>query len=417
MTNPTINLGSGKWATKEGELLGYSKFNPKEFLPQSFDVSRASSATVVNRDGLIESVANNIARVDFADNVNGALLLEPQSTNLVTYSQDFDNTYWTKSRVVLTSGQLSPSNDTNAFKIFNEAVTATHFLNINNLAVTSGVDYTFSIFAKKDENNFITIILQGAGWLGSSQQVSFNLQNGTFDYADSGLTFSSVLLKNGFYRIKIKNETAATSVNFRIYTSDTVNNVSSYLGDGVSGVYIYGAQVEESSVATSYIPTSGSTVTRLADLVSNTGISDFIGQTEGTIFLNAKLSVLNDNNQQILLISDGLSQNRIRILSASGSRLRVLFQLGAGAATFGFVYFKNYTDFSNVKIAISYKSGDTKIFIDGGLVNSLSNTFTISNSLIDSSISSNGIDKGLFNSFQLYNTALTDSELTQLTTI
>ena len=91
-----IKLGNGKWATKEDELLAYRVIEGKYF-DRSFDFARSSTTTRVNKDGYIEDVPSDTARIDFADSVDGALLTEPASTNLITYPVSFGNPYWAKS--------------------------------------------------------------------------------------------------------------------------------------------------------------------------------------------------------------------------------------------------------------------------------------------------------------------------------
>jgi hypothetical protein len=91
-----IKLGNGKWATKEDELLAYRVIEGKYF-NRSFDFARSSTTTRVNKDGYIEDVPSDTARIDFADSVDGALLTEPASTNLITYPISFGNSYWSKS--------------------------------------------------------------------------------------------------------------------------------------------------------------------------------------------------------------------------------------------------------------------------------------------------------------------------------
>jgi len=91
----TLKFGAGNWATKEGSTLAYNDENDN-YKPLPFTFTRASNATVVNKAGLIETLGNGIPRIDFLGNTQGALKLEPQRTNLITYSSDFPNPYWTK---------------------------------------------------------------------------------------------------------------------------------------------------------------------------------------------------------------------------------------------------------------------------------------------------------------------------------
>ena len=97
MAIPSLNIGGGKWATKKDKLLAYKQNIGGRYFAIDGDTSRNSTATFTNQNGLIESVGNNVARVDFQDDVKGSLLLEPQSTNLITQSESFGKSYWTKS--------------------------------------------------------------------------------------------------------------------------------------------------------------------------------------------------------------------------------------------------------------------------------------------------------------------------------
>lgn len=101
----TLKFGAGQWATKEGSTLAYNDEN-NNFKPLPFTFTRASNATVVNKAGLIETVGNGIPRIDFLGNTQGALKLEPQRTNLITQSEAFGDSYWTKSGATI---QADPS--------------------------------------------------------------------------------------------------------------------------------------------------------------------------------------------------------------------------------------------------------------------------------------------------------------------
>ena len=85
-----LKFGNGTWATKKGSTLAYNDEN-NNFKPLPFTTTRDSGATRVNKEGLIEVVGNDIPRIDYTDSAEGALLLEPSRTNLITYSQDFSN--------------------------------------------------------------------------------------------------------------------------------------------------------------------------------------------------------------------------------------------------------------------------------------------------------------------------------------
>ena len=87
----TLNLGNGEWARKTGQVLAYNSENDN-YKPLPFTFDRASSATRVNKDGLIETVGINEPRIDFLNNSKGHLLLEPERRNIAPYSED--ETQW-----------------------------------------------------------------------------------------------------------------------------------------------------------------------------------------------------------------------------------------------------------------------------------------------------------------------------------
>ena len=119
----TLKFGNGKWATKEGSTLAYNDENGN-FKPLPFNFTRSTSATRVNKQGLIEVVSNNEPRIDFKDNSNGVLLLEPSRSNLITYSEDFTDVSWSKvnagagSIPIVTANQgISPKGDLTADRV------------------------------------------------------------------------------------------------------------------------------------------------------------------------------------------------------------------------------------------------------------------------------------------------------------
>ena len=144
----TFKFGNGNWATKEGSALAYNDEN-NNFKPLPFDFTRASGATRVNKDGLIEVVGSNEPRIDFLNDSKGALLLEPSRTNLIEYSEDFGNSFWTKSNAtVISNNVISPNGTLNASSItfgssgyLLESVTTTK---------TIGSSETISVFSKTD---------------------------------------------------------------------------------------------------------------------------------------------------------------------------------------------------------------------------------------------------------------------------
>ena len=301
----TLKFGNGEWYGKKDTILAYNDEN-SNYKPLPFDFSRASSATVVNKDGLIETVGSGQPRIDYKDDSEGALLLEPSRTNLVTYSEAFDNVYWTKSGSNVTSGFTSPSGDLSAFNLIEDTSNAVHFLQ-RNFTGSSGSSYTYKIFVKM--NGRKKIMLRESGSTG--YYVAFDLLNNTIiDQSNAIGTINNI--GNDWVELTHTSVSgAAFNIAYFILPDNYVSGQpQAYQGDGTSGVYIYGAQLEQGSYPTSYIPTQGSAVTRLADVCNNGANEQVINSTEGVLY--AEIAALaNDGTNRRITISDGLGSNDV----------------------------------------------------------------------------------------------------------
>jgi len=331
--------------------------------------TRAGTATFTDVNGNIASASPNNVRVDYSLGYP-AILVEPSSENLVTYSEDFSKSSYEKTRVAITTDDaISPDGNTSADKLSATATTGTHFLKIDR-TVTNGAAHTFSVFVKKGEYDWVNVMLQGTGWTNSTKSINFNASTGEFGTVTSGVTHTSESLANGWYRLSITNTTASTTVAMRLYAMPADNTLS-YQGDGTSGVYLWGAQLEESSVATSYIPTSGGDAaarTRgFEDLViSGSAFSSFYNASEGTVYVESVLSsgsqepflvqISQDNgdSNRMLLWNDANNVNAL--VDTSGTRV-VSQALGSRPAAGALS-----------RAAFSYATNNIKASVDGGSV-------------------------------------------------
>lgn len=231
-----------------------------------FAFSRTGTATRVNKDGLIETVGSNIPRLDYSDGSCPSLLLEPQRTNLITYSEDFD-TFWVENDSVLNNNYASsPTGEFNAYRFIDNNAGGSGNVSLNKTFVlTTDTTYTFSVFAKKDQVNFIS--LRTAGFSSpSSGNTYFDVENGALGNVRPDHTANIKDYGNGWYRCSITFSISgadATGI-LAIYANEQDNVLTSQRDDTTS-VLLFGAQLEQGSYPTSYIPTTGSAVTRLAD--------------------------------------------------------------------------------------------------------------------------------------------------------
>ena len=356
----------------------------------------------------------NVPRIDYTGGGCGSLLLEKQSTNLATYSSEFDNADWSKYNATITANvTISPDGTINADKYLDDTANDTH--NLYKAFSISG-DTTFSIYVKSAEYTrfAITNLSDGGDVLFNLSTVavistSANFQNGKIDS-----------IGNGWYRVSAT--TNGTSGGKAIgYGLVNDSGATTFVGTGSKGVFIWGAQVEASSYPTSYIPCpSSSSVTRLADSASKTGISSLIGQTEGTVFFESKINGIQGGDMRFQL-SDGTSDNWIFISpqEATGTGVKCRVYINNGNVNQVNSY-SAYLSSGVHKYAFAYKENDIALYIDGVQI-LLDTSATIPScntiTLNGSTPSSASLSVLEYNQAQLYTTRLTNAELATLTTI
>ena len=407
----TLKFGNGQWATKEGSTLAYNDENGN-FKPLPFNFDRSTSATRVNKQGLIEVVSNNEPRIDFTNDSKGALKLEPSRTNLVQYSEAFDNAYWTKSGSSVVNGFVSPSGDTNAFKLTEDTSNGEH--KITRLVLTTNQRSEASFFVKSNGRNKVVLSMGTTTF-----QSTFDLSNGTF-FNDGDSLGSIESLKNDWYKISINSSyLSPTDIYVTIKLLNNSNNVS-YIGDGTSGVYIYGAQLEQGSYATSYIPTQGSVATRDAEKCEQ-NLSNVVSLTEGVVYIDT-INLDNDGTNSNIISQNSVVDTVYCFKVVSNNKIAC--GLFASSVNIPIESTSAYPLGTRTKIAFHYKSGNSKLYINGSLEGTNNDSFTLGSGfatalrLIDTSSAYNAFpQKSTLNEFKIYNTALTDQELINLTKI
>lgn len=372
--------------------------------------SRASTATRVNASGLIASVASNVPRLDYTNSTCPKLLLEPQRTNLVLYSEAF-NAVWTLNGITVTpDATTSPTGVASADKLIATAGAGAKYA-FQILAVTNAVAYTTSTYFKAAEYTFAFMRLGG---IDGNPYVIYNLATQAV-VATSGLTSSTITsVGNGWYRVTVTaTQTSivlAPVVMVIPSTGYTLNgsNLPEFTGDGTSGGFVWGAQSEQGSYATSFIPTEGTAVTRVADACSKTGISSLIGQTEGTVFFEYP-NFNSDFNSGLIGIDDGSGNNRILFYSDTNNRITAQVRTNGVSQQPA-----SYSVSGDVKVAIAYDSTGFVFYVNGTL-RFTGTAVVFSSTMSVLTYNHVGVGSSITNQALLFKTRLTNAQLAELT--
>jgi len=368
----------------------------------------------------VQEVKINTPRIDFTDNTDGHLLLEPQSTNLITYSEDLTQLYWTTANLdVETSLVIAPDGSSYANKLVPDDGIG-GFRGLSRIFNSLSGLHTVSFFAKKGEYNYIMLRTRNSPNTG----VMFNLDNGTFSInIDNDILVDNSIymaaLPNDWYRCELtldpSEATTVGQLNLGWNVGITGDEENSFSGDGVSGVYLWGAQVEALPYATSYIPTGGSTVTRDSETCTGAGEAADFNSEEGVLYV--EIAALDDNQTyRAISLNDGTNNEcvRLRFNTTSNTINGLVRDGGAGIAQTSY----QVSDIKQFhKAAFKYKSGDCQLWIDGVQRDTSADTFTLSTQtqLNFNQGTSSDIFYGKCKAIRVYKEALSDTDLQNLT--
>ena len=377
--------------------------------------SRASSATFLGSNGLLQTAANNVPRIEYdATGAVKGLLIEEARTNILVYSSDYTGVDWNKNGTTATaSAGVSPSGLTDASLITATAITDEHrFYQNRPSAGTHNTFYTKSIYAKAGTANFISI----SGGSTASGYAVFNLSTGAVSGQANMQQATIEDVGRGWYRCSMHGTVANNFlvVNIGTTAANAVPQVN-WLGAGET-VQVYGSQWEAAAFPTSYIPTSGSTATRAADLASIPTSAFGYNNDKGSLVIDVLTPVADQfmaiayfntssyfNSRGLLKANTGTSSSGIHYISATYDSASIKIQLGTQTQA---VY---------AKLGLSY--GDSERAVrDGGTVGSGTSLYPNPTRL-----HLGGRENGLqsqcwIKSIQYYPRQLTDTQLQELTT-
>ena len=322
----TLKFGNKTWATKVGSTLAYNDENGN-YKPLPFAFTRSTSATRVNKEGLIEVVTNDRPRIDYTDTSDGVLLLENAATNLETKSNEF-STWQVNSNITRTANYIvSPDGTLNGTRL---QFTANGFS--SNTTQINSTQYTVSCYAKRNDSGTqnVGFFINGTGVVDSAWEITSEWKRFTYTYTTGNTSFVGISALSG------------------------------------ADVSVFGFQVEQNSVASSYIPTQGSAVTRVAETASGAGNSEVFNDSEGVLF--ADVISNGGTTDGYISISDLTTNNRlaIRIGYNNSNKVSLFMVSNGGSAEFEEFYDVGSLGFRNFnKFALKYKVNDVSLFFNG----------------------------------------------------
>lgn len=248
-----------------------------DFTRMSFDprvsFSRSSDGTYFDAAGVMQTASSNVPRIDHNPTTGAVLglMAEDQRTNLILRSQEFNNSSWTKSAATVSAdASAAPDGTITADKLIESATTGVHYIHVQAGTLAASTTYALSVMAKAAERSRFQIGGAAGVW-GVSKAATFDIAAGAI-VASSWDAAYIVPLQAGWYRCIAIGTTAATQAAAQYFQLPLIasGTTQSYTGDGTSGLYLWGAQLEVGSYPSSYIATTTAAVTRAADVASFT---------------------------------------------------------------------------------------------------------------------------------------------------
>jgi hypothetical protein len=360
---------------------------------------------------------SGLPRLDYLNSTCPRLLLEPQRSSLVLYSEQMDNAAWNKNNLTITANNLvSPDGYTNADTALETATNAFHDL-IQSPSLTSGTTYTLSSFVKAAGRDYCYLFLSDGT---TPAAVKFNLATGVILGTATGSPVSSKIENygNGWYRCSMVYTSGATATGTLAIsaTNSPALSLSAYAGDITKGIAVYGAQLEAGAYATSYIPTLGTSVTRVWDDASKTGITSLIGQTAGTLFVELNADGRSNATARVIayLTANGSTDNRVAIQYNASGQIQAI--ASSGGSTQGSVV---YTITGPCKAAFAYNSSGYELFVNGVSRGTFTGSLPTSLTRLDMNSLAGTFDElgGTINQVLIFKTRLSNSDLATLTTL
>lgn len=325
--------------------------------------TRASGRTIGGADGFLATLGNNVYQTEYDINGNPlGLVVEAASTNVITASEAFDGggAPWVNNNVVITANNaVAPDGATTAELVQNNASNAGHLIYLGSPGLTPTTSFTYSKFFKRDDHDWVALRIDDSG---GATYAHFNLNTGAVGTADAGVTARIEAYANGWHRCSASKAAngAITFINTYLVSADNGKNAA-YVGTG-TGVWMWGAMLEEGAFASSYIATAGSAQTRAAERATFpfTVTSALSGRIAGRTANGGSTTT-----QTLLDLDDTGFNNLIQFgRNASGN---IYMNVGTAGSTIASITLGAMADNTDFVIKFSVSANDFRASLDGGL--------------------------------------------------
>lgn len=371
--------------------------------------TRASTAVRTNSAGLLESMATGVPRLSYMYGSCPSVLLEPQRTNLALWSEDFTNSVYGKTGLSVSPNTITaPDGTLNADSLVEDTSTGLHFFS-STITVVSGSTYTGTIYLKANTRTRGRFRLNDTGGQPAT--------DGNFDLSAGTISSGSITnVGNGWYRLSLTRLMGSTSGSFVLFLADSSGNIS-YTGNG-SSLFAFGAQFEAGAYATTYIPTTTATVTRIADSFSRNNIytNGLITSSGGTWFVELRNNAeyVKDSGDRGLFLdtSNTGNTNGFQFVhrNTGGITQRILINKRIGGAD-TIIY---QSSVATIKIAIKWNGTSADIFANGTKVVTATSFTTTAMEFLN--FTTDGVPF-FIQQMALYSSPLSDTDCTTITTL
>jgi hypothetical protein len=362
----------------------------------------------------VVEVLGDKPRIDYTDSLTSpSFLLEPQSTNLVEFSEDF--TQWSiagsGTQISTVTNQKNPSgNNQSGFITFSSSVSTIKLVFI--FTSSSSSVHSYSVFVKYHSKQWIQLNT-------SLTHANFDVKNGVLG-SFNGCVPSIENYGNGWYKLSMVTNNAVNPITCILANIDDGTAGSPAASTSTGSYYVWGAQLEASPYPTSYIPTAGSTATRAQETCNGAGNASTFNSTEGVLY--AEIAALSSsdsiNPNRNISISDGTVNNTaIFYYQAATNKISYIIIVGGSVVASGSTTLYTVTNFN--KIALKWKQNDFSLYINGSEVFADTSGSSYSSGTLSKVNFDNGAGNddfyGKVKGIYVFNEALTDDELQQLT--